>query len=196
MINRKFPEVQELLATIESKTHLNMNTASDFEKLQHIAQEKHRVSISLSTLKRMWGYIDGYDLVRTTTLNALAIIAGFKNWPHFTQHIRENNSETISPDRCISTQMLNTGDIITIGWQPNKTCTLLYRGNNLFVVKESRNTKLARGSSFICSLFVKNAPLYLDNLRIRDNDAPIIIKVGTGEGLTLLQKGDINDITE
>lgn len=84
MITRKFPEVQELLSTIERKTHLNMNTASDFEKLQQIALEKHKVSISLSTLKRMWGYIEGYDQIRAATLNTLSIIAGFKNWPHFT----------------------------------------------------------------------------------------------------------------
>ena len=55
----------------------------DFEELNIIIQEKTRVSLSSSTLRRLWGKADYKNQPSLTTLNTLAQFAGFENWKKY-----------------------------------------------------------------------------------------------------------------
>ena len=55
----------------------------DFERLSELIAEQTDVSLSVTTLKRMWGRVK-YDSAPTaTTLNTLVQFAGYENWQQF-----------------------------------------------------------------------------------------------------------------
>jgi hypothetical protein len=69
---------------------------NDYELLSQKIQEKTGVSLSIATLKRIWGKIR-YDSKPTiTTLNTLAQYLGFETWRSFTQRHASLNEKSES----------------------------------------------------------------------------------------------------
>src|SRR6185436_20572241 len=66
----------------------------DFEKLSEIIQEKTGVTLSLTTLKRIWGKVKYDNNPTVTTLNTLAQFLGHENWRCFVQ--QETGSVKVS----------------------------------------------------------------------------------------------------
>ena len=76
----------QLRARIEAR--LDWGDASgwqnrDFERLSELIFEETHVSLSASTLKRLWGRVKYDSLPTATTLDALARFAGFPTWRDF-----------------------------------------------------------------------------------------------------------------
>ncbi len=57
--------------------------SKDFEQLGELVFEKTKISLSPSTLKRIWGRVEYHHLPSMTTLDTLAKFAGFENWRTF-----------------------------------------------------------------------------------------------------------------
>jgi hypothetical protein len=57
--------------------------SKDFEQLNILIQEKTKVSLSASTLRRVWGKVDYINQPSTTTLDTLAQFAEYENWRSF-----------------------------------------------------------------------------------------------------------------
>lgn len=57
----------------------------DFETLSTRIFDETQVVLSVSTLKRVWGKVKYDSLPSLTTLNTLAVFAGFSNWRQFSQ---------------------------------------------------------------------------------------------------------------
>lgn len=57
----------------------------DFEELNVLILQKTNVSLSASTLRRIWGRVKYQHLPSGTTLDTLAKFAGFENWRTFTR---------------------------------------------------------------------------------------------------------------
>jgi len=55
----------------------------DFERLTILIQEKTKVSLSASTLRRVWGKVDYNNQPSVTTLDTLAQFAGYESWRSF-----------------------------------------------------------------------------------------------------------------
>lgn len=79
-------EVAPLIRIIEEK--LGWGPAStwksdDFDALQQAIFEKTGVSLSISTLRRLWGRAAYMNLPSAATLNCIARFAGFENWREY-----------------------------------------------------------------------------------------------------------------
>jgi len=79
-------ELSRLLASIENE--LNWGPAKewnnrDFERLNILILERTKVSLSSSTLKRIWGKVNYNNQPSLTTLDALSRFAGFESWREF-----------------------------------------------------------------------------------------------------------------
>ena len=61
----------------------------DFEYLAKLIEEKSRVRLSLSTLKRLWKN-DHTQEPHPATLDAMASLLGFDSWQTFKTHQQEN----------------------------------------------------------------------------------------------------------
>src|ERR1700712_4737849 len=82
------PDVKQLLTVIEQQ--LDWGEASgwqgrDFEVLNELILEKTKISLSASTLRRIWGRVEYNHLPSGTTLDTLARFAGFESWRVFSR---------------------------------------------------------------------------------------------------------------
>lgn len=187
-MNKRSPEIIELRHRIELSISRKVKTPADFDFLAGVVWERLHETISPTTLKRLWGYIDGADTTRNSTLNLLSKFIGYKDWDGFLKEL-ENNDEIQSAtilSRHILTQDLQPADMIEVGWQPNRYCLFRYLGNSVFKVEKSSNSKLKVGDTFMCNLFIMGEPLYMDNL-IQEGKPPVAFVVGNKTGLTLLE---------
>lgn len=81
-------ELKHLLAIVEKQLDWGDTAAwqsKDFEILNELILEKTKVSLSASTLRRLWGRVEYHHLPSGTTLDTLARFADFESWRAFTK---------------------------------------------------------------------------------------------------------------
>ena len=59
------------------------STPTEFNELSRLIQQKTGRSLSLSSIKRIWGYVKYEGFPSVTTLNILAQYNEFKDWESF-----------------------------------------------------------------------------------------------------------------
>ena len=179
------PEIVQLRSDIEKHIGQALLSPSDFQRLiQQIWNQQHAI-LSLSTIKRLWGYVDGNGLPRLSTLNTLSQFVGYADWNEYLVALeqRGGNESAIFQGEGISTAVLQTNDKIEVCWQPNRRCMFRYLGDNQFVVEESINAKLHRGDLFNAATFIVGHPMYIDNLLCSDGSRSSYV-AGKRHGLT------------
>ncbi|MBP5799888.1 MAG: hypothetical protein J6W43_08260 [Prevotella sp.] len=89
--------IERLRVSAEQKVGRQMHTPKDFDYLRECIYEECHEMVSLSTLKRLWGY-DRYEgTPRISTLVPIARYVGFRDWDDFLQH-QSNVEEEDSQD--------------------------------------------------------------------------------------------------
>mgnify|MGYP006874642954 FL=1 len=187
------PEIYELRLRIEASIKRKIETPADFDFLRGIIWERTHEQISTSTLKRLWGYVDGVDNARNSTLNVLSKALGYENWDAFILKLKSENVDNsdLVMSESMSSSDLKIGDRLMIAWQPNRVCRLKYLGDNQFEVMESQNSKLKVGDTFRCGLFILGEPVYINNLRQNNGTGePKLFVIGNKSGLTKLRVED------
>ncbi len=178
------PEIQELLKAVEKKYSQNLRTTTDFDVFSLHLKLQLDVSISTSTLKRLWGYVKDKHKPRNQTLDSLA------------QYIWLFSTSTSSalPERqqfvqfillClkqIQTRNLSAEKKLKSDGRPIATFTCNTKGDSWFEVVEAQHSKLVQGDRFeAVSFFLMGQPLSLGYV-LRDNQkTPPFIAGVTGD---------------
>lgn len=178
--------IESLKSAVQQSIMRSEMHSSDFDYLYGEIQHRIGETIGISTLKRLWGYIDGYNSIRTSTLDVLCRFVGFPDWHTFVaDHCNADDEQT--SHRIVTATLLcddiEVGDKVTIEWNPNRILEIVHRGNGWFDVIQSRNSKIKVGDRFHCERFMMSQPLYIDNL-VHENNEPILFVVGKKGGLT------------
>jgi len=184
------PEILQLRRDIEKSVQRNINSPADFDFLSGVIWERTKTSISTSTLKRLWGYVDGADNTRQCTLELLSKTLGFKSWKDYLEHIANTcieQSDFLRDAYHIYSEDLSVGDKIEMRWMPNRECLIEYAGNCKFIIVKAINTKLSEGDTFCCRFFIVGQPLYIDDL-IHNNEMPTAYVIGRRDGLISIEK--------
>ena len=161
-------ETKQLLEIVSTTFGKRPQTPKDFEKLKESIFDRTHEMISVSTLKRTWGYVESDGAPRTNTLDILARYIGYVDWPAF---LSKNDIKTESNPlmgKSIMTASLTPGDEIRIMWKPNRDCIFRYEGNERFRIITSHNSKLQEETTFRCSLFIEKEPLFISDLVLPD----------------------------
>ena len=188
-MNKTAPEIIQLRLDIEQSVHRQMVTPYDFDFLTSAIWERCHANLSPSTLKRIWGYVNGVAMPRLSTLNILAQFLGYDSWKTYKQEIKQRSgieSEVLFAEG-IKSDDLEAGDKVKVEWLPNRKCVFRYQGNHHFEVIESENSKLQVGATFTCSFFLLHQPLYLDELQ-QSGGEPVSYVAGKQQGLTKVEK--------
>lgn len=172
---------------VEESADHRIETSNDFIFLSGEIQGRLKENLSVSTLKRLWGYVDGYASVRPSTLDILARFVGFPDWETFVSDYCEvenvqSSHRVVSPS--LYSKDLDAGKQVNICWNPNRCCLLKHLGNSLFEVITSDNAKLKSGDRFLCQRFTLNQPLYVE-LLTKDGNTELFV-MGNKGGLTSL----------
>jgi len=89
-------DIDKLLRMIEQKLDWGDSAAwqsRDFENLQQLILDETGVSLSASTLRRVWGRVTYNSLPSITTLDTLARFAGTPNWRQFVKEHTDINND-------------------------------------------------------------------------------------------------------
>lgn len=163
----KSSEIQPLLKSIEQSVKFKVSSPTGFQHLSALIFNRTKANLSVSTLKRIWGYVEGYDEVRDSTVDILCQFIGYSNFADFSK--ASEGVQGIPPSNimfgdCLYADELRQGKRIRLTWSPGRVCDVEYQGNNTFIVLKSELTKLIAGSTFRCSVFETGGPLYISNL--------------------------------
>ena len=180
--------ILHLREMVETSVSRKMKTPADFQFLTGVIQERCKETLGVTTLKRIWGYVDGYDTTRYSTLSILARCVGFRDWDDFlANHSSAGESSNPVLGRALHPDDIPQEGLVRIAWVPDRRVLLRHLGDGHFLVMESENSKLKPGDSFHCSCFSIGEPLYLDNF-VRDANPPTLFVVGTKGGLTEVRR--------
>ncbi len=181
------PEIEELKSLVEKKYGRILSTTTDFEEFSMELKRQLQKEISSSTLKRIWGYVNDTHKTRKYTLDILANYIEHDNFDSFVAWLKTSvhyNSSFFDACQILSSD-LNTGQLVEIGWSPNRQLLLCYLGNSKYEVMETRNSKVQIGDRFVTGCFIKGQPLILPFIeRHGQNTSPFV--AGRNGGLNLL----------
>lgn len=175
-----------LCKAIEKTCGFRVATPSDFERLSAELFESQRVTVSTSTLKRIWGYAGQTAHPRLFTLDTLSRFAGYKDYDAFLKssgQVTESQSQLFLSD-ALTVNTLPKGVRLQLSWLPDRICVVEHLGSGRFRVENAENTKLQEGDIFECHLFINHEPLYIDQLQ-RGNLPPVRYVAGRQNGVTI-----------
>ena len=183
-MNKNAPEILSLRMDIERDLKRRIRTPYDFEFLTGVVWERLHENISPTTLKRLWGYIDGADTTRRTTLCLLSRFLGYNDWEAYLAELanRTDVESGVFAGEGLNIDDLQVGDKIEVTWLPNRRCVFQYEGDAHFLVTEAENAKLQVGDRFETACFIIGKPLYIDRL-VRGAEPPTAYVAGAKNGL-------------
>ena len=197
-MNKYSPEIATLRMDIEREVKRKIRTPYDFEFLAGVIWERLHENLSPTTLKRLWGYIDGADTTRRTTLCLLAQFLGFADWEAYLAELstRTDIESAAFEGEGVHIDDLQKGDCIEVTWLPNRRCVFRYEGDAHFTIEEAENAKLHAGDTFETAAFLIGKPMYLDNVqrdrsKLEGNEVP-----STKEGFSYVagSKNGLNSV--
>lgn len=163
----KREEAQLLLMAIEHAVDYKICTTRGFERLSQMISHRTRENISVSTLKRIWGYVKGYDDIRMSTLDVLSRFIGYNDYEHFSNDIN-SESDVIASNfffgKCVYVDDMYKGECFRLTWSPGRLCEIRYDGDYRFTVISSTMTRLVAGTTFCCHIIEIGQPLYLNKV--------------------------------
>lgn len=163
MTQRRFPEVDVLLKQVKDKFKTGVYTTNDYQYLSYVINASNIGSISVSTLKRVFGYVNDSHKPSISTLDILAKFVGYASYEDFYVKVLDSCaiSSSFLDENKVWSKNLCKGNLLEIGWAPNRYVLLRYNGEQWFEVLESVNSKLLVGDTFKQSIFVINEPLHI-----------------------------------
>ncbi|MGN1215041.1 MAG: hypothetical protein ACI4TJ_02225, partial [Candidatus Cryptobacteroides sp.] len=144
--------------------------------------------LSPSTLKRLYGYVSLSTVPRKSTLDILARYLGKKNYCSFCTELHNDPAldSTFFSAKTVNSSSLDKGDLLRIGWAPDRVVTLEYLGNDCFEVASSLNASLRAGDRFEQVSFMLGYPLYLTRI-FREGEYTPAYVAGKKDGLNQIE---------
>ena len=163
---------QLLRDKIEDMTGHRMNLPRDFVWLSERISDRIHERISASTLRRFWGYANERVAASKYTKDALARFLGFADFAAFSTSCGKGEVQSqIVLNEPLSSETLYRGQMLKLSWLPDRFCIVRHEGHGRFTVEDSANTRLSKGDTFVCNLFINHEPAYLHAWKHGDNDA-------------------------
>ena len=157
----------EVKLLLEKKFGRAIRYPKDCEELAQIMRKDHGLTISASTLKRLWGFYKETETPRLYSLDTLARFFGVENWDQI------QSNQVINPEKMedlvlIQVPMLRADDTLVIEYSSSCKLLLKYRGDFLFQVLESTTSKILAGDILQIFNIVKKYPLICHSV-LREN---------------------------
>lgn len=171
---------------IEAKAGFRPVTAPDFARLsQAIADDTHE-RVSPTTLKRIFGYIEGWQQPRPGVLNILATYLGYPN--AHTMRVgaglvpSELSGQITAPH--LRSQLLPVDQRVLLTWYPDRRVVVRHLSENLFAVEEVNGSHVAVGATFCCDVIVEGQPLTMQRYLAAGNEGePVTYECGRRGGV-------------
>ncbi len=179
---------EALKELVEKKCGKALVSPGDFVELVSLIQKAKIGHVSLSSVKRFWGYVSYPHSFRQETLSIFSRFVGYKDWTDFCESYRREHVESeFFSEQMIQGVDLEVGDKLELGWRPDRCCVVEYLGENTYKVVKAERCKLKVGDTFKTGMFCIGQALLATNLDRGDGHKKCYI-AGRDYGLTLLRK--------
>lgn len=187
MYNNHF--IALLIMAVSEKFGKEVIYPKEFESLSASILEITHEKISVSTIKRIFGYIEYKGHPSLKVLNIFSYYLGYKDFSAFKKQLKNNDItySTFFNSNILLSQELKKDEIIELAWRPNRYLVIQYKGDNTFKVTRSENSKLLAGDVFKSEAFFIGKSFIAMNV-IRDNTPLGNYIAGDEAGITLLSK--------
>lgn len=180
--------MQEQLAAlrkaVENRYGQAISSPADFARLGDELTATIGESLSMSTLKRVWGYVSGYASVRMSTLNTLARYVGCRDWLDFCDTLSNPDVSSFPTGDVVALSMLRVGDCVEVKWSPGRRIVVQNLGQGRMRVVESQRSKLTVGTTFTCAGMVNGERLAFTQVETPDTDQVQTYVCGKRGGIT------------
>lgn len=186
--NDKRTELNALREAVEEAFGQKITGPKSFNELRNFLYSRTGQFLGMTTLKRIWNYIEDDTIIRDTTLSILAKAIGYEDLTDFKNHrsgyskneIKISSSPKFNKYIDVKTD-LQAGDELKIYWYPGRECHIRYLGDMQFEILTVKNSRLKVGDKFLCHLILPGHPLYLSSLT-RANSQPMAYICGKLHG--------------
>ena len=175
------PELQFLRDEVARTFGSRLETSTDFDALSVSIEARIGSLISVSTLKRLWGYIQPQTCPRMSTLDLLAQYTGRDSYAALCRDLLDT-SGFISAER-VDAASLGPGTELQLSWMPDRTVRIEALGDKRFRVLDPGKSKLRKGDEFEAGAILKGHPLYIDCILRNGSTLPPYV-AGRSGGLT------------
>lgn len=180
-------EIKELISLVEAKLKQPLMAPADFNLLSLEIERSLNEKISISTIKRLVGYVNDEHKPSVTTLNLLSRYVGYPNWMALQMHIDDVTSGSLNEDMIQSIE-LDEGEEVEFEWLPDRYCHVKYLGKYCFEVVEVTGSKhLQPGDTFETQVMCCGQPVMATN-HVHGNDKSPVYIIGRRHGLSALRK--------
>lgn len=174
---------ERLCKEVERVLGRTMTTPQDFVWLSRQVAGRLRHTVSVNTLKRLWGALGDAGAARRSTLDMLAQFIGFRDYATFCKVQTDGCTQSDKVlSRHLYTRNLARGLRLRCTWLPDRVIVAEHQGDGHFVILEVENSKLSVGDTFECALIMENEPLYLGNL-VHEGTGPVAYVAGRRDGV-------------
>lgn len=155
-----------LRKSVENKMGFSLKSPTNFDALIARVMDENCETLSLSTIKRLWGYIDSPTTPRLSTLSILSRFVGCRDFDDF---CRKKCIFTTEDSEFISlageeVKGFRIGDELMLEWKPGRFCRIKYVDTDTFRVASAINCKLMKGDTFRATFVAVGHPLYVTDL--------------------------------
>ena len=178
--------LKALIEITNEKLGFEPTTPSEYDKLIWQIQKTTGDTLSLSSIKRLWGYVKHEGRFSTSTLNILARFNGIKDWESFKKSIETevpvtNDDESgFHSDSMIDTGKYKPGERLSLRWSNGKGCEMECVDHMRFRVVKAMNIKLREGDMVTLHTLCIGHPVYVSDI-LRD-DVRFTAYVGAKKG--------------
>ena len=158
-------QIERLKKECERIYGRNVSSPSDFDELSLKIRNATGRNISVSTLKRIWGYVNYPHNPSNEILSILSAYVGYRDWHDFSNNASVTDSSDFIGTDIVKSSELMMGNLIQIRWKPDRICTLEYLGTSKFKVIEAQNSKLIEGDVISCGVIAKGEPMICHEVR-------------------------------
>lgn len=147
---------QDIIKDIKSKSNLLFDNAADFKVLTELIDKETGRTIGLTTIKRLFGYIDDDRKTSQYTLNTLALYLGFNDWKEYSKAKNLDSDWNFDTDKVLIAEQ-TTGEKIHVKYLDRIIS---------FVVTEYDNQKVLRVEKAENSSLKVNDILLVNSLQV------------------------------
>jgi hypothetical protein len=159
--------MNELKQKIQLQFGKEIRYPKDCEALAVHINSKAGETVSVSTLHRIFGFIEGTKKPRLYTLDVLAKYLGYSNWHTLNAQLSIDNDASDSAYlelENINVKELKKSTIILINYNPNRELLLKYIGDFKFKIIKSIKSSLVVNDTVTIFNIVKSYPLIVDQV--------------------------------
>lgn len=182
-----YDDIEALKQSVERHIGRRIVTPADFDFLADAISCDVKQSVSATTLKRVWGYINdaGADYrPGRYTLCALALFIGYPDYETFVAQLPNADSIQSQTYKGLSliSSSLPDDKLIELRWSPGRIVTLRHIHGDEFEVLRSVNSKLRAGDIVSCASFADFTPAWFSKV-VRGDNNPVSYIAGARNGI-------------